>query len=44
MLIYCLTHFDPQIAEAVVRLHERGALLPPEWDAYTASTTTQEIR
>jgi HD-GYP domain-containing protein (c-di-GMP phosphodiesterase class II) len=22
------THFDPQIAAAVVRLHSRGALLP----------------
>ncbi|HEV3484075.1 MAG TPA: HD domain-containing phosphohydrolase, partial [Vicinamibacterales bacterium] len=38
------THFDPQIAEAVVRLHQRGALLPPQWDAYNATTTTQEIR
>ena len=27
------THFDPAIAEAVVRLHERGALLPDDWDA-----------
>jgi putative two-component system response regulator len=38
------THFDPEVAAAVVRLHERGGLLPPEWDAYTSATTTQEIR
>jgi putative nucleotidyltransferase with HDIG domain len=37
------THFDPGIAAAVVSLHERGALLPPEWDAYNTSTRTQEI-
>jgi putative two-component system response regulator len=27
------THFDPAIAEVVVRLHERGGLLPDGWDA-----------
>ena len=38
------THFDPQIAAAVVRLHERRELLPPEWDAYSTSTRTQQVR
>jgi putative nucleotidyltransferase with HDIG domain len=37
------THFDPDVAAAVVRLHQRGTLLPPEWDAYTTSTRTQPI-
>jgi HD-GYP domain-containing protein (c-di-GMP phosphodiesterase class II) len=37
------THFDPEIASAVVRLHERGDLLPPDWDAYTDTTKTQRI-
>jgi putative nucleotidyltransferase with HDIG domain len=27
------THFDPKIAELVVRLHESGALLPPGWES-----------
>jgi HD-GYP domain-containing protein (c-di-GMP phosphodiesterase class II) len=26
------THFDPRIAELVVRLHEAGELLPPDWE------------
>lgn len=26
------THFDPAIADAVVRLHRRGELLPDDWD------------
>lgn len=26
------THFDPAIADVVVRLHGRGALLPEDWD------------
>ena len=26
------THFDPAIVEAVVRLHARGELLPPNWE------------
>ena len=27
------THFDPRIADLVVRLHERGDLLPPDWES-----------
>lgn len=38
------THFDPEIASAVVRLHERGELLPRDWDAYTDATKTQRLR
>ncbi|HVL68290.1 MAG TPA: hypothetical protein VM364_13590, partial [Vicinamibacterales bacterium] len=30
------THFDPAIVEAVLRLHARGELLPPDWEALTA--------
>ena len=37
------THFDPDIASAVVRLHERGALLPPDWDAYVDTTKSHRI-
>lgn len=25
------THFDPAVADVVVRLHERGGLLPDDW-------------
>jgi HD-GYP domain-containing protein (c-di-GMP phosphodiesterase class II) len=25
-------HFDPEIADLVVRLHEQGELLPPDWE------------
>lgn len=27
------THFDPDIAALVVRLHENGDLLPPGWES-----------
>jgi HD-GYP domain-containing protein (c-di-GMP phosphodiesterase class II) len=37
------THFDPEVASAVVRLHERGELLPPEWDGVIDSTGTQRL-
>ena len=38
------THFDPEIAATVVSLHDRGELLPPEWDAYTDPKKTQPLR
>jgi HD-GYP domain-containing protein (c-di-GMP phosphodiesterase class II) len=31
------THFDPRIADAVLRLHAAGELLPPNWDELRAS-------
>jgi putative nucleotidyltransferase with HDIG domain len=37
------THFDPRIAEAMVRLHERGELLPADWDELTGHRPRTEI-
>lgn len=31
------THFDPRIADAVLRLHAAGELLPPDWDELRAA-------
>lgn len=33
------THFDPQMVDLVVRLHEAGDLLPSGWESYAGSGT-----